>query len=204
MNGTTHSSTDSLFPASLISPAVAAALPEAYTIRPLQRGDYAAGFLDVLRVLTTVGDVPQADFEARFDEMKQTGNGAVGTHVLVILDGEGKVVGTGALLVERKLYVHMLHLPLHLNMQSARPMLTTATHSIHNLGLVGHIEDIAVAKDQQGKKLGLRIIQALDYVAENVGCYKTILDCSEANEGFYVKCGFKRAGLEMAHYYEKK
>ena len=83
-------------------------------------------------------------------------------------------------------------------------MLTTAIHSVHNLGLVGHIEDIAVAKDQQGKKLGLRIIQALDFVAENVGCYKTILDCSEANEGFYVKCGFKRAGLEMAHYYEKK
>ena len=44
--------------------------------------------------------------------------------------------------------------------------------SIHNLGLVGHIEDIAVTKDQQGKKLGLRIIQALDYVAEKVGCYK--------------------------------
>lgn len=105
MNGTTHSSTDSLFPASLISPAVAAALPEGYTIRPLQRGDYAAGFLDVLRVLTTVGEISQADFEARFDDMKQTGSGPVGSHVLVILDGEGKVVGTGALLVERKLYV---------------------------------------------------------------------------------------------------
>jgi len=178
MKGTAPTPTDSLFPASLISPAVADALPEAYTIRPLQRGDYSAGFLDVLRVLTTVGEVSQADFETRFDEMKQTGGSAVGTHVLVILDGEGKVVGTGALLVERKF--------------------------IHNLGLVGHIEDIAVAKDQQGKKLGLRIIQALDFVAENVGCYKTILDCSEANEGFYVKCGFKRAGLEMAHYYEKK
>jgi hypothetical protein len=38
--------------------------------------------------------------------------------------------------------------------------------------MVGHIEDIAVAKDQQGKKLGLRIIQALDAVAEAVGCYK--------------------------------
>lgn len=58
-----------------------------------------------------------------------------------------------------------------------------------------------MAKDQQGKKLGLRIIQALDFIAEKVGCYKTILDCSEANEGFYVKCGFRRAGLEMAHYY---
>jgi glucosamine-phosphate N-acetyltransferase len=105
MNGTTHSSTDSLFPESLISPAVAAALPEGYTIRPLQRGDYAAGFLDVLRVLTIVGEISQADFEARFDDMKQTSRGPVGSHVLVILDGEGKVVGTGALLVERKLYV---------------------------------------------------------------------------------------------------
>jgi glucosamine-phosphate N-acetyltransferase len=95
--------------------------------------------------------------------------------LLSILDPAHKIVGTGALIVERKF--------------------------IHNLGLVGHIEDIAVSKDQQGMKLGLRIIQALDYVAEKVGCYKSILDCSEANEGFYVKCGFKRAGLEMAHYY---
>lgn len=103
MNGTTQAPTDTLFPASLISPSVAAALPQGYTIRPLQRGDFAAGFLDVLRVLTTVGEVSQSDFESRFDEMKQTGSGAVGSHVLVILDGEGKVVGTGALLVERKL-----------------------------------------------------------------------------------------------------
>jgi glucosamine-phosphate N-acetyltransferase len=70
------------------------------------------------------------------------------------------------------------------------------------LGIIGHIEDIAVAKDQQGKKLGLKIIQALDFISEKLGCYKSILDCSEANEGFYVKCGFRRAGLEMAHYYD--
>ena len=50
--------------------------------------------------------------------------------------------------------------------------LTYVRNSIHNLGLVGHIEDIAVAKDQQGKKLGLRIIQALDYIGQKVGCYK--------------------------------
>ena len=96
-------------------------------------------------------------------------------HTLIILDSSGAIVGTGSVFVEKKF--------------------------IHNMGLVGHIEDIAVAKNQQGKKLGLRIIQALDFVAEGVGCYKCILDCSEANEGFYVKCGFKRAGLEMAHYY---
>ena len=48
-------------------------------------------------------------------------------------------------------------------------------NSIHELGLVGHIEDIVVNKDQQGKKLGLRIIEALDYSAEKVGCYKVRL-----------------------------
>jgi GNAT superfamily N-acetyltransferase len=98
-------------------------------------------------------------------------------YILVICDSSKTIVGTGGVIVERKF--------------------------IHNLGLVGHIEDIAVAKNQQGKKLGLRMIEALDYVARQVGCYKSILDCSEANEGFYVKCGYKRAGLEMAHYYEK-
>ena len=66
--------------------------------------------------------------------------------LLCIIDSSNAIVGTGALIVERKF--------------------------IHQLGLVGHIEDIAVAKDQQGKKLGLRIIQALDFVAEKVGCYK--------------------------------
>ena len=53
--------------------------------------------------------------------------------------------------------------------------------SIHSLGLVGHIEDIAVDKSQQGKKLGLRIIQALTAISENSGCYKTILNCSDSN-----------------------
>jgi GNAT superfamily N-acetyltransferase len=67
-------------------------------------------------------------------------------YLLCITDSSDAIVGTGALIVERKF--------------------------IHQLGLVGHIEDIAVAKDQQGKKLGLRIIQALDFVAEKVGCYK--------------------------------
>lgn len=69
--------------------------------------------------------------------------------------------------------------------------------------MVGHVEDIAVAKDQQGKRLGLHIIQALDFIAEKVGCYKSILDCNTNNEGFYVKCGYLRAGLEMAHYYNR-
>ncbi|KAL5598342.1 hypothetical protein BROUX41_003599 [Berkeleyomyces rouxiae] len=164
-----------LFSRDLISPEVAAQLPEGYIARALRPSDYATGFLDCLRVLTTVGDITEAAFHERFEWMTKQD----GYYVLAIEDtATGKIVGTGALIVERKF--------------------------IHNLGLVGHIEDIAVAKDQQGKKLGLRIIQALDFIAAKVGCYKSILDCSEANEGFYIKCGFRRAGLEMAHYYEDK
>ncbi|ERS98263.1 glucosamine-phosphate N-acetyltransferase [Sporothrix schenckii 1099-18] len=165
-------STEGLFGDDLVSPEVTSQLPQGYRIRSLRSTDFATGFLDCLRVLTTVGDITEAAFVERYNYFAQQ----KGTYyVLVIEDTVGKVVGTGALVVERKF--------------------------IHNLGIVGHIEDIAVAKDQQGKKLGLRIIQALDFIAEKVGCYKTILDCSEANEGFYVKCGFRRAGLEMAHYY---
>ena len=67
-------------------------------------------------------------------------------YIIVVEDEKQKVVGTGALVVERKF--------------------------IHALGKVGHVEDIAVRKDQQGKKLGLRIIEALGGLAESLGCYK--------------------------------
>ncbi|KAL8629879.1 hypothetical protein Q9189_004430 [Teloschistes chrysophthalmus] len=149
-------------------------LPKGYTLRPLQRSDYSSGLLDVLRVLTTVGDISKERWDERYDWMARRGDEY---YIVVVCDEGGSCVGTGCVVVERKI--------------------------IHNLGLVGHIEDIAVAKDQQGKKLGLLLIQTLDHIAQKVGCYKTILDCSDANEGFYLKCGFKRAGLEMAHYYDK-
>lgn len=186
----THASSP-LFSPSLISPDVVSALPPKYTIRPLQRSDYQAGVLDVLRVLTNVGDITEEAWDERFSWMAKKEDEY---HILVICNGEGKVVGTGGVVVERKLYVYE-------SSQSEYERFLLNIGSIHNLGLVGHIEDIAVAKDQQGKHLGLHIIKALDYVAEKVGCYKTILDCSEPNEGFYVKCGYKRAGLQMAHYY---
>lgn len=132
-----------LFSPSLISSEIQAILPEGYSARPLRRSDFHLGYLDVLRVLTTVGDISEAMWNERYDYLFKRNDEY---YMIVICDGTGKIVGTGSLIVERKF--------------------------IHTLGLVGHIEDIAVAQDQQGKKLGLRIIQTLDYVAEKVGCYK--------------------------------
>jgi glucosamine-phosphate N-acetyltransferase len=161
-----------LFSDSLIPESVLSALPDGYTIRSLRRSDYDLGFLDCLRVLTVVGDVSKDAWVERFEWMTQQD----GYYIVVVEDTTKKlVVGTGAVVVEKKF--------------------------IRELGSVGHIEDIAVAEDQQGKKLGLRIIQALDLLAKSIGCYKCILDCSEQNEGFYVKCGYKRAGVQMQHKY---
>jgi len=90
-----------IFSSDLISPAVAAVLPEGYTVRSLRKSDYSTGFLDCLRVLTTVGDISEAEFEERYAWLaRQDG----GYYILVIEDTSvGKVVGTGALIVERKL-----------------------------------------------------------------------------------------------------
>lgn len=122
-------------------------------MRPLALTDYHRGFLPVLSVLTVVTDPGEAAWVAQFHAMRSTPRTY---YTLVIVDKTiDQVVGTGTVFVERKF--------------------------LRGLGSVGHIEDIAVDKTQQGKKLGLRIIQALIHVSENSGCYKTILNCSDDN-----------------------
>ncbi len=94
-----------LFSADLLSPEVQAVLPEGYKLRPLRRADYDAGFLDCLRVLTTVGDISREAFDERYHWLAKQDSGYF---ILVIEDtneGVNRVVGTGALIAERKLYV---------------------------------------------------------------------------------------------------
>ena len=94
-----------LFSDDLISPKVAASLPANYTIRSLRASDYKIGFLDVLRVLTTVGEIEESAWLERYQWMATQGAGSY--YILVIEDtSAGKIVGTGALIAERKLYVY--------------------------------------------------------------------------------------------------
>ncbi|CAG8802936.1 26943_t:CDS:2 [Dentiscutata erythropus] len=162
---------DILFSSDLISSDVQAALPKGHTIRPLSSEDYEKGFLDVLTVLTTVGDISKAQFLERFYYLKAHSHEYF---TLVIVSPEDRIIGAGTIFVERKF--------------------------IHNNGLVGHIEDIAVDKNQQGKKLGLRIIQALKYIGAKTGCYKVILDCSEEDSDLNFMLSFTRKECEMVWY----
>ena len=86
-------------------------------------------------------------------------------HSIFVAELDGKIVGSTTLLIEPKF--------------------------IHQGGLVGHIEDVVVNKDFQGKKIGEKLIRtSLDY-AKSKGCYKTILDCMDDVKPFYEKLGFK-------------
>ena len=68
---------------------------------------------------------------------------------------------------------------------------------IHGGGKVGHIEDVAVAKEFQGKGIGQKIVKAMLEYAQEHGCYKTILDCTDDLIPFYEKIGFKRHSNAM-------
>lgn len=48
------------------------------------------------------------------------------------------------------------------------------------------------------------MINALDSVAKNVGCTKSILNCDPAKNGFYIKCGYIPSGMEMHHPFKEQ
>lgn len=97
-----------------------------------------------------------------------------GGHIWILEDA-GRIIGTGTLLVEPKF--------------------------IHSCGNAGHIEDVVIHRDYQGKGYGRLLIEQLLTCAKDMGCYKVILDCREHVEAFYEKMGFEKRGLQMAKYW---
>lgn len=96
-------------------------------------------------------------------------------HQIVVIEDNNKIIGTVTILIENKL--------------------------IHNMGKVGHIEDVIVDNAFRGMGLGKILInKALD-VGKIKECYKMLLACSEDNKPFYEKCGFIPKELEMALYF---
>ncbi|KAG1789079.1 acyl-CoA N-acyltransferase [Suillus plorans] len=165
-------SLDLMFPQELISPEVSAQLPSDLQIRPLASTDYKRGHLDVLSGLSVVNDLGEVAWVNQFHAMRAT---PCAYFSIVILDkASDKIIGVGTVFIERKF--------------------------LRGLGSVGHVEDIAVDKNYQGKKLGLRLIQALTHISESSGCYKSILNCNDANIPFYEKCGYVKKENEMAKY----
>jgi glucosamine-phosphate N-acetyltransferase len=188
-----------IFSEILVSQKIATELPHGHSIRPLCRGDIYRGYMDVMRIAGRIGQVSEDMWSERCEWLRSMNS----TYFIVVITGpnldgtDEKVVATGTLFFEHKF--------------------------LHGLGVVGHIEDIAVAKDQKGKKMGLRILEALTYAAEQRGCYKvggvglldtslsitnsriqTMVNCTDGNEAFHAQAGFSKEGSQMVLHHIRK
>ena len=130
----------------------------------------------MLSQLTKVGEYDEATFLARFAELK----GLNDMYKIYVIEdvSKRKIVATATLLVELKF--------------------------IRNCSKCGHIEDVVVDGEYRGQRLGIRVVEALVKAAEELGCYKVILDCSEENASFYAKCGLEKKEIQMVKYLEAK
>jgi len=94
-------------------------------------------------------------------------------HIIHVAIDDNKIVGSTTLLIEQKF--------------------------IHEGGLVGHIEDVVVRKDYEGKGVGMKLIRSLLDCAKEKNCYKTILDCKDDVKPFYEKIGFHEESNGMRY-----
>ena len=94
-------------------------------------------------------------------------------HIINVAVDDNKIVGSTTLLIEQKF--------------------------IHDGGLVGHIEDVVVRKDYEGKGIGIKLVTSMLERAKEKNCYKTILDCKDDVKQFYERIGFKHESNGMRY-----
>nr|CAI5851537.1 unnamed protein product [Callosobruchus analis] len=130
-------------------------------VRPLRISDYDNGFLQILRQLTTVGNVSRSLFENQFWKMKKSG----GYFITVIEDTRThEIIGASTLITELKF--------------------------IHGCALRGRLEDVVVNNTYRGKQLGKLIVLTVTLLAKKLGCYKMSLDCKDNLIPFYKSLGY--------------
>lgn len=130
-------------------------------------------YLDLLKNLTEVGEILEAEFEERFYYHKFMNRIPVYEIYVMHDTDQDKIIGAATLLIEYKF--------------------------IHQLGKVGHIEDVVIDPEYQKRGLGKKIIQHLVQRASALNCYKVILDCSDEVVAFYQKSGFQLKGRLMRY-----
>jgi phosphoacetylglucosamine mutase len=143
---------------------------EHFSISHIQMEDMNVQILNLLTQLTYVGVDP---IESQ-NYLKNIYESLDQRHMIFVVKHDNVIIGCGTLLIEQKI--------------------------IHELGSVGHIEDIVVDSKYRGYGIGKKIILHLNHLSKMMQCYKCILDCSNENVGFYEKCGFINKGVFMGSY----
>ena len=94
-------------------------------------------------------------------------------YIIEVVEENGKIIGSATLFIEQKF--------------------------IHHGGRVGHIEDVVVSKEYEGKGIGIKLVTSLLEKAKAMNCYKTILDCNDELIPFYERIGFKQESNQMRY-----
>ena len=94
-------------------------------------------------------------------------------HIIHVAEENGKIIGSTTLFIEQKF--------------------------IHNGGKVGHIEDVVVSKEYEGRGIGIKLVNSLLEKARVMNCYKTILDCQDELIPLYERIGFKQESNQMRY-----
>ena len=94
-------------------------------------------------------------------------------HIIHVAIDDSKIVGSTTLFIEQKF--------------------------IHDGGFVGHIEDVVVREDYEGKGIGIKLVMSMLEQAKEKNCYKTILDCKDDVKQFYERIGFTHESNNMRY-----
>jgi len=94
---------------------------------------------------------------------------------------------------------YIIHVAIDDNKIVASTTLLVEQKFIHDGGLVGHIEDVVVRKEYEGKGIGIKLVMSMLERAKEKNCYKTILDCKDDVKQFYERIGFKRESNGMRY-----
>ena len=137
--------------------------------RHIEHTDYYKDYLTLLEQLTIVEKE-----KINLIQFKNFVNNLSNKHIIIVIEDNNKIIGTGTLLIENKI--------------------------IHNMGLVGHVEDIIIHNNYRKLGLGKKLIDELINMSIQSSCYKIILDCNEKNVNFYQNSGFTQKEIQMVKY----
>ena len=142
-----------------------------FIIREIELADLQKGFFQSLSNLAGLGRIIEDN--TRAEKILSQIKSCPFHKIFVAVKDDGQIIGSTTLLIEHKF--------------------------IHDGGKVGHIEDVTVNKNYEGKGVGSTLVRKAMGFAKESNCYKVILVCSEKNIQFYKGIGFKEHEISMRY-----
>lgn len=135
----------------------------------MEQGDGAKGLFALLQRHTTLPHINEEQFAQMVEERRKGGR------VTIVAVKRGRVVGMGALLMEKMF--------------------------VQGGGIVGHVMDVVVENKTGNDEVHKGIVEKLAKMGWDGGCHKIVLESDEENVNLHESCGFaaekRRMGMCM-------